>query len=180
MWGCLFPAGGSREPVQSQGTPGAVPALPVSARAVRLCRTFRGRPVSLLPLGNTLRQIHGHGFLLVGDAAGLIHPCSCEGVSTALVSGRVAAETLAEACAAGDCGRAALSAYPIRLWKRLGPSFRLADRLLALRTPRAMGSLIRSAHRRPHNAGWISGVLMGRPCFRGTGHLLGYLDFLGR
>jgi flavin-dependent dehydrogenase len=137
--------------------------------------------VSLLPLGNTLRQIHGHGFLLVGDAAGLIHPCSCEGVSTALVSGRVAAETLAEACAAGDCGRAAVSAYPARRWKRLGPSFRLADRLLALRTPRAMGSLIRSARRRPYNAGWISGVLMGSALpSEELDTFLGYLDFLGR
>ncbi|MFZ5811260.1 MAG: NAD(P)/FAD-dependent oxidoreductase [Thermodesulfobacteriota bacterium] len=137
--------------------------------------------VSLLPLGNTLRQVHGQGFLLVGDAAGLIHPCSCEGVSTALVSGKVAAETLAEACAAGDCGRTALSAYPARLWKRLGPSFRLADRLLALRTPRAMGSLIRSARRRPHNAGWISGVLMGSALpSEELDTFLGYLDFLGR
>lgn len=140
-----------------------------------------GIDVSVQPLGNTLRQIHGEGFLLVGDAAGLIHPCSSEGISAALISGKIAAEVLAEAVAAGDCGRKGLAAYPTRLWKRLGPSLRMADRLLALRTPKAIGSLIRSARRRPHNAGWISGVLVGSALpSEELDSFLGYLDFLGR
>ncbi|MBV1764803.1 MAG: hypothetical protein KUA34_07230, partial [Pseudodesulfovibrio sp.] len=40
-------------------------------------------------------------------------------------------------------------------------SLEMGGRLLGLRTPKAIGSLIRSASRRPHNAGWISGVLLG-------------------
>ncbi len=130
--------------------------------------------VSAQPTGQTMRRVHGAGFLLVGDAAGLANPCSGEGIAPALLSGIHAAE----AVAAGDLDERGLRRYPEALWKELGPGLRLADRLLELRTAKAIDSLVKSARRRPHNAGWISGILVGSSLpSEELSSLLGYLDF---
>lgn len=115
----------------------------------------------VLPVGNPVREIHGNGFVLVGDAAGLVNPCSSDGTTNAIISARIASDVLAKACKGESWNEAALREYPYYLWKEIGPSIEMGGRLLGLRTPKAIGSLIRSASRRPHNAGWISGVLLG-------------------
>ncbi|ADU63556.1 MAG: geranylgeranyl reductase family protein [Pseudodesulfovibrio sp.] len=115
----------------------------------------------VLPVGNPIREIHGNGFILVGDAAGLVNPCSSDGTTNAIISARIAGEVLAKTCKGESWDEAALREYPYYLWKEIGPSLEMGGRLLGLRTPKAIGSLIRSASRRPHNAGWISGVLLG-------------------
>lgn len=115
----------------------------------------------VLPVGNPMREIHGNGFLLVGDAAGLVNPCSSDGTTNSIISARIAGQVLARACKGDTWDEAALREYPYLLWKEIGPSLEMGGRLLGLRTPKAIGSLIRSASRRPHNAGWISGVLLG-------------------
>ena len=48
-----------------------------------------------LPVGSRRRPAHGNGFLLLGDAAGLIDPFTGEGIGNALYSARFAVE---------DCG----------------------------------------------------------------------------
>ncbi|MGE4298067.1 MAG: NAD(P)/FAD-dependent oxidoreductase [Desulfovibrionaceae bacterium] len=137
--------------------------------------------IRVLPVGNPMREIHGNGALLVGDAAGLVSPCSSEGVANALVSARVAAEILVEAVRKGDCSETGLRGYPYRLWRLLAPQLEMAGRLAALRTPRAIGSLIRSAARRPHNAAWLSGVLIGSALpSEELEDLLAYLRFFSR
>lgn len=115
----------------------------------------------VLPVGNPVKEIHGDGFLLVGDAAGLVNPCSSDGTTNAIISARLAGQVLAKACKGETRDEAALREYPYNLWKEIGPSLEMGGRLMGLRTPKAIGSLIRSASRRPHNAGWISGVLLG-------------------
>ncbi|MFZ5426130.1 MAG: NAD(P)/FAD-dependent oxidoreductase [Thermodesulfobacteriota bacterium] len=138
--------------------------------------------VRVIPTGDTMRRIHMPGVALVGDAAGLIHPCSCEGISHALLSGRLAAESLAQALADNaPWDNRWLRPYPERLWRQLGPALRMADRLLSLRSAKAIESLIASARRRPHNAAWISGILLGSALpSEELDSLLGYLDFFGR
>ncbi|MBA4357177.1 MAG: geranylgeranyl reductase family protein [Humidesulfovibrio sp.] len=137
--------------------------------------------VRILPVGNTLREIHGEGFLLVGDAAGLATPCSTEGVANALISARIAAEVLVQACRAGNTSADGLVSYPGLLWREIGDALQMSRRLLTLRTPKAIGSLIRSASRRPHNAGWISGVLIGSALPSDElNDLLSYLNFFNR
>ncbi len=134
--------------------------------------------VRVLPVGSTWRTVHGDNFILVGDAAGLVNPCSSEGVATALSSGKLAAEVLAEAFEREDFSHKSLSAYPYRLWKQLGPALKVAEHLLELRTPKAINSLVRSASRRPHNAGWISGILLGSALpSEELEQFLGYLNF---
>lgn len=115
----------------------------------------------VLPVGNPMREIHGNGFLLVGDSAGLVNPCSSDGTTNAIISARVAGEVLGKVCHSDSWDEAALREYPYYLWKEIGPSLEMGARLMGLRTAKAIGSLIRSAARRPHNAGWISGVLLG-------------------
>ncbi|MBI5519573.1 MAG: geranylgeranyl reductase family protein [Desulfovibrio sp.] len=142
---------------------------------------YGGTKVRLLPVGNPLREVHGEGFLLVGDAAGLATPCSIEGVANALISAHIAAEVAAEACRTGEAGADALLSYPGRLWRALGPGLELSGRLLSLRTPKSIGSLIRSAARRPHNAGWLSGVLIGSALpSEELNDLFSYLNFFRR
>ena len=51
-----------------------------------------------LPVGSKRRKVHGNGFVLLGDAAGLIDPFSGEGIGNGMCSGKIAAEVLAGAC----------------------------------------------------------------------------------
>lgn len=158
-------------------------ALASPALAERFAQAERFGPIetALMPLGHTMRTVHGEGFVLVGDAAGLIHPCSCQGIGPALVSAQCAAQALIKAHETGDYSRRALFDYPDALWKRLGPTFRIADRLLSLRTAKAVDSLIKSAKKRPHNAGWISGVLIGHAMpSEELDALMNWLDFFNR
>lgn len=50
-----------------------------------------------LPLVSNPRQIVGDNYLLAGDAAGLIHPFSGEGIGSSMISGWVAAQFAAKA-----------------------------------------------------------------------------------
>ena len=47
----------------------------------------------ILPFGSIRRENHGEGFLLLGDAAGLVDPFTGEGFGNAMESGRIAAKT---------------------------------------------------------------------------------------
>ncbi|MFW5735713.1 MAG: geranylgeranyl reductase family protein [Oceanidesulfovibrio sp.] len=139
--------------------------------------------VSELPVANTLREVHGEGFVLLGDAAGLVHPCNAIGIANSMRSAAVAAG-VAEEVLVGENALAtadALGKYPYRLWKELGPHIDLAGRLLGLRTPQAIGSLLRSARRRPKNAAWISAVLLGSAVpSEDMDSFLSYLNFFSR
>jgi geranylgeranyl reductase family protein len=64
------------------------------------------------------RQIVGDGTLLVGDAAGLAHPVSGEGILAAVESGRLAARTILQA--AGKYTRDRLEPYRASLCERYG------------------------------------------------------------
>lgn len=85
----------------------------------RFRRTERIGPVRgwNLPTPDRSRVVAGDGFLLAGDAAGLVDPFSGEGIGNAMDSGRVAADVIAESVESGEPGR--LERYPGRLWKAL-------------------------------------------------------------
>jgi flavin-dependent dehydrogenase len=82
-----------------------------------------GLPTPLRGHAYRLRQgaaptIAGPSVLLVGDAAGLAHAASGEGILPAVQSGHVAAEVLLEAL--GGQGVRAIATYPERLRRRVG------------------------------------------------------------
>ena len=85
-----------------------------------------------LPLGSRHRQCYGDGFMLLGDAAGLIDPFTGEGIGNALYSGRIAAEVAAQAVASGDCSAAVMRNYDERLWGAIGNELEAGTRLQQL------------------------------------------------
>jgi geranylgeranyl reductase family protein len=92
-----------------------------------------GSPASgRIPLGTSVGPASGPTYLLVGDAVGAASPLSGSGFDTALETGLVAADVLADALGAG--GAAALQRYPRLLDERYGSFYkvgRLANRLFA-------------------------------------------------
>ncbi|MBD3224314.1 MAG: geranylgeranyl reductase family protein [Caldithrix sp.] len=82
-----------------------------------------------LPVGSKHRRNYGNGFLLLGDAAGLIDPFTGEGIGNALYSGRQAARTAREAIDQNDLSAEALKIYDERLWAELGDELRVSTNL---------------------------------------------------
>lgn len=113
---------------------------------------FEGGPVGF-PLnlarftrtGRLSRRPWGPGYLLLGDAASLIHPLSGEGISFAVESGRIAAEVLRDhSVAAEEKG----PAYERRVLHRIRPVFLSAAAFCAIGVP----MLLPSWARRPYVA----------------------------
>ncbi len=85
-----------------------------------------------LPVGSVHRKNYGNGFLLAGDAAGLIDPFTGEGIGNAMYSAKIAAQTIKEAVWANDFSASFLVKYDQKLWKTLGAELSLSTRLQKL------------------------------------------------
>jgi geranylgeranyl reductase family protein len=87
-----------------------------------------------LPMALHRRPAYTRGLLLTGDAAGTVNPFNGEGISYAMETGRMVAETAADALARPDGPRreAALRRYPERLRAAYGRDHRLGMGFLAL------------------------------------------------
>lgn len=111
-----------------------------------------------LPLGSKRRKIHGDGFMLLGDAAGLIDPFTGEGIGNAMYSARLAVETAREACAAGDLR--SLAGYDRRVWDALGDELRVSFRMQQLGRLRfLLNFVIRKAARNQEIGDVICGMI---------------------
>jgi len=99
-----------------------------------------------LPLGSKKRSISGDGFLLLGDAAGLIDPLSGEGIANAIRSGRVAAEHAKKAFSIGQFSASFLSEYDDEIYRKMGAEFKLSRQLqMMCKYPWLMELLFRKA-----------------------------------
>ncbi|NOX36620.1 MAG: geranylgeranyl reductase family protein [Calditrichaeota bacterium] len=115
-----------------------------------------------LPVGSKRRRVHGNGFLLVGDAAGLIDPFTGEGIGNAMCSGKIAAQVLTEVCAGKDYSANALQEYPRRLWERLGPELHLAYQLQRVgRIWPLINLVVSKAQRNEEVKQWIANMMAG-------------------
>jgi menaquinone-9 beta-reductase len=87
-----------------------------------------------LPMALHRQPAYSRGLLLAGDTAGTVNPFNGEGISYAMETGRMAAETAAEALAApeGLAREAVLRRYPARLSAAYGRHHRLGMGFLAL------------------------------------------------
>ena len=79
-----------------------------------------------------MHQNHGEGFLLLGDAAGLVDPFTGEGIGNAMESGRIAAKTASIAKEINNFGKEHLKSYDQELWGYLGNELNTSTRLLKL------------------------------------------------
>ncbi|WP_409328697.1 geranylgeranyl reductase family protein [Trujillonella humicola] len=87
-----------------------------------------------LPMALHRGPAYTRGLLLAGDSAGTVNPFNGEGISYALETGRMAAETAVEALRApeGPAREAVLRRYPARLRAEYGHHHRLGIGFLAL------------------------------------------------
>jgi flavin-dependent dehydrogenase len=132
-----------------------------------------------LPLGSTRRQIHGNGFMLVGDAAGLIDPFSGEGIGNAMVSGKFAAETLAQAFKANDFSKQFLQRYPDRLWAEIWPELKTSYDMQRLGKFKFLLNFFMSkAAKSPRVRDMISGSITNEEAKKEFTSLLFYLKLL--
>jgi flavin-dependent dehydrogenase len=106
-----------------------------------------------LALGSRRVPMSGDHFLLIGDAASLIDPASGEGISNAIVSGKVAAETIVVAFEKQDFSADFLKSYEKKLFKIVGKELKTSTILL------------RSFHFVPKLLDW-SAYLMANPFFK--------------
>ena len=122
-------------------------------------RSFGGRAPASGPAPHTF----GDGLLLVGDAAGFTSPLFQGGIQLALMSGRFAAETAADALAKGDWSGRKLAAYE-RRWRKEFPNYRvLQEGRKALRSLNAR-QLDRMASLLPHelnSVGLMARIVVG-------------------
>jgi len=95
-----------------------------------------------LPLGSRHRRCHGGGYMLVGDAAGLIDPLTGEGIANAMQTSRIAVETAALACAEGDFSTESLSRYDKRLRTELGRELDFGQKINKMLTFNFMMNLL--------------------------------------
>ncbi|MFM2190381.1 MAG: hypothetical protein RL491_767 [Bacteroidota bacterium] len=79
-----------------------------------------------LPLGSKKRKLSGDNFILTGDAASLIDPFTGEGISNAMFSGMMAAETAVAAMQKNDFSEACLQDYDSKVYRRLGGELKLS------------------------------------------------------
>ena len=82
------------------------------------------RPQSLYPLERRRTAMAGDGFLLAGDAAAVVPPFTGDGITAAIRSGILAAETAEGALARDDCSQAVLGGYARARRNALEPAAR--------------------------------------------------------
>ncbi len=85
-----------------------------------------------LPFGSNKWPVAGDGWILVGDAASLVDPFTGEGIGNALLSGKLAAETISQAIAAKDFSKNFLFAYEKELRKEVDPELKNSFRMQKL------------------------------------------------
>ncbi|HEV3473337.1 MAG TPA: geranylgeranyl reductase family protein [Actinomycetota bacterium] len=81
-------------------------------------------------MGQSVWPPHGPGFVLVGDAAGMINPCNGEGIAYGYETGRIAGRHIDEALRDGST--TTLDAYTTELEETYGPYYRLGRRFVKL------------------------------------------------
>jgi geranylgeranyl reductase family protein len=94
-------------------------------------RTVCSKPkAGRLFMGQSVWPPSGPGFIIVGDAAGMINPCNGEGIAYAYETGRIGAHHVDDALRGGSSP--SLDGYTAQLQDTYGPYFRLGRRFVKL------------------------------------------------
>ena len=113
-----------------------------------------------LPLGRIQRKNHGNGFMLLGDAAGLIDPFTGEGIGNAMVAAKYAMQVASKAKNHKDYSERFFSEYDQLLWDDIGGELRTSTKLQSLaRSSFLLNFVINRAARNEEVQSIISGML---------------------
>jgi flavin-dependent dehydrogenase len=113
-----------------------------------------------LPLGSIHRENYGNGFMLLGDAAGLVDPFTGEGIGNAMVSGKYAIDVALKCKKSGDYSNTAIAEYDELLWAEIGKELRTSTKLQSLARSRfLLNFVINRASRNEEVQNIISGML---------------------
>jgi len=95
-----------------------------------------------LPVGSIRRRSYGDGFLLLGDAAGLIDPFTGEGIGNAMYSAKYAIQTILDAREMNDYSAQFLSRYEDNLWQAIGNELKVSTKLQKIGRYRPLLNLV--------------------------------------
>ncbi len=113
-----------------------------------------------LPLGSIHRKNHGNGFMLLGDAAGLVDPFTGEGIGNAMFSAKFAMQIAKKAIKRGDFTEGMFQEYDKLLWGELGGELGTSTKLQKLaRYCFLLNFVIKRAARNDEVQEIISGML---------------------
>ena len=132
-----------------------------------------------LPVGSKKRKNYGDGFMLLGDAAGLIDPFTGEGIGNAMYSARLAVETARDAIKNNDISEKSLSTYFVKLWDAIGNELKVSHKLQKIGKYRfLLNFVIRKAARNKNVSNIIAGMLANEIPRKQLANPLFYLKLL--
>jgi geranylgeranyl reductase family protein len=119
-------------------------------------------------MGGSVWPPHGPGFLLAGDAAGMINPCNGEGIAYGYETGRIAARHIDEALRGGKSK--SLDGYTRELEATYGPYYRLGRRFVnMIGSPIVMERLVSLGMRSKHVMSYALTILANLEDTNGKG-----------
>lgn len=132
-----------------------------------------------LPVGSKKRQVIGDGFMLLGDAAGLIDPFTGEGIGNAMCSGKLAAETLKQVAASGKATAKHLKSYEQKLWATLWDELHTSHLLQRIgRFQPLLNLVVGRAAKSEEVRLWISAMMAGTLSRRMLANPMTYMRLL--
>ena len=113
-----------------------------------------------LPLGSKKRPVSAERVILTGDAAGLINPCSGEGIANALRSGRVGAGILLRAIEEKNFSAQSMKRYDRELYKRVWVELKISNIFKVLAGyPVLLDFLLRKAEKNSYVKAYLHQVM---------------------
>ena len=113
-----------------------------------------------LPMGSIHRKNHGDGFMLLGDAAGLVDPFTGEGIGNAMVAAKYATRVAKKAHHLGEFNAKIFKEYDELVWEELGGELGTSAKLQKLaRYSFLLNFVIKRAARSKDVQEIISGML---------------------
>ena len=132
-----------------------------------------------LPLGRIIRPSYGDGFMLLGDAAGLVDPFTGEGIGNAMASAKYAVKVASMAKEKKDYSKNMFSKYHELLWKDIGSELKTSSKLQDLANYRFLLNLvINKAAKSEEIQNIISGMLINEVPKEKLSNPLFYLKIL--
>lgn len=113
-----------------------------------------------LPMATKRRSISGAGYVLTGDAAGLIDPFSGEGIGNAMYSGMLAAQAIQKAFENNDFSATFLKEnYDNAVYRYFGDEFKVSTTMQKLcNYPFLFNLIVNKAQKSPSLSATISGM----------------------